>query len=48
MLERPDSSLDLNALGNLVKVLEEEVLQGETYVGGELPCKTSRNSESNN
>ncbi|EMK6582999.1 ABC transporter [Vibrio parahaemolyticus] len=28
MLERPDSSLDLNALGNLVKVLEEEVLAG--------------------
>ncbi|MFM2577699.1 ABC transporter transmembrane domain-containing protein [Vibrio fortis] len=32
MLERPDSSLDLNALGNLVKVLEEEVLAGRTIL----------------
>ncbi len=32
MLERPDSSLDLNALGNLVKVLEEEVLSGRTIL----------------
>ncbi|NRF63054.1 ABC transporter transmembrane domain-containing protein [Vibrio coralliilyticus] len=32
MLERPDSSLDLNALGNLVKVLEQEVLAGRTIL----------------
>ncbi|NRF25964.1 ABC transporter [Vibrio coralliilyticus] len=32
MLERPDSSLDLNALGNLLKVLEEEVLAGRTIL----------------
>ncbi|MGR5194401.1 ABC transporter transmembrane domain-containing protein [Vibrio rotiferianus] len=32
MLERPDSSLDLNALGNLVRVLEEEVLAGRTIL----------------
>mgnify|MGYP000117899475 CR=1 FL=1 len=32
MLERPDSSLDLNALGNLVKVLEEEVLAGRSIL----------------
>ncbi|WP_394140945.1 ABC transporter transmembrane domain-containing protein [Vibrio chagasii] len=32
MLERPDSSLDLNALGNLVKVLDEEVLAGRTIL----------------
>lgn len=32
MLERPGSSLDLNALGNLVKVLEEEVLAGRTIL----------------
>lgn len=32
MLERPDSSLDLDALGNLVKVLEEEVLAGRTIL----------------
>ncbi|WP_028111991.1 ABC transporter transmembrane domain-containing protein [Ferrimonas kyonanensis] len=32
MLERPDSSLDLNALGNLVKVLQEEVLAGRTIL----------------
>ncbi|KDN28791.1 ABC transporter [Vibrio fortis] len=32
MLERPDSSLDLNALGNLIKVLEEEVLAGRTIL----------------
>ncbi|WP_261905397.1 ABC transporter transmembrane domain-containing protein [Vibrio fortis] len=32
MLERPDSSLDLNAFGNLVKVLEEEVLAGRTIL----------------
>lgn len=32
MLERPDSSLDLNALGNLVKVLEEEVLVGRAIL----------------
>ena len=32
MLERPASSLDLNALGNLVKVLEEEVLAGRSIL----------------
>ncbi|WP_407334277.1 ABC transporter transmembrane domain-containing protein [Enterovibrio sp. 27052020O] len=32
MLDRPDSSLDLDALGNLVKVLEEEVLAGRTIL----------------
>ncbi|USD35778.1 ABC transporter transmembrane domain-containing protein [Ferrimonas sp. SCSIO 43195] len=32
MLERPDSSLDLNALGNLVKVLQDEVLAGRTIL----------------
>lgn len=32
LLERPDASLDLSALGNLVKVLEEEVLAGRTIL----------------
>ncbi|MFS1918088.1 MULTISPECIES: ABC transporter transmembrane domain-containing protein [unclassified Vibrio] len=32
MLERPDSSLDLDALGNLAKVLEEEVTAGRTIL----------------
>lgn len=32
MLERPDSSLDLDALGNLTKVLEEEVTAGRTIL----------------
>lgn len=32
MLERPDSSLDLDALGNLAKVLEEEVAAGRTLL----------------
>ncbi len=32
MLERPDSSLDLDALGNLAKVLEEEVAEGRTIL----------------
>ncbi|CAK2097077.1 ABC transporter: Transmembrane and ATP-binding protein [Vibrio crassostreae] len=32
MLERPDSSLDLDALGNLAKVLEEEVAAGRTIL----------------
>ncbi|GLO64123.1 toxin ABC transporter [Vibrio sp. MACH09] len=32
MLERPDSSLDLDALGNLAKVLKEEVLAGRTIL----------------
>ncbi|CAK3083324.1 ABC-type bacteriocin/lantibiotic exporter with double-glycine peptidase domain [Vibrio crassostreae] len=32
MLERPDSSLDLDALGNLAQVLEEEVTAGRTIL----------------
>ena len=32
MLERPDASLDLDALGNLAKVLEEEVSAGRTIM----------------
>lgn len=32
MLERPDSSLDLDALGNLAKVLEEELAAGRTIL----------------
>ncbi|HFQ4989720.1 TPA: ABC transporter transmembrane domain-containing protein [Vibrio vulnificus] len=32
LLERPDASLDLNALGNLVRVLEEELLAGRTIL----------------
>ncbi|CAH8188888.1 hypothetical protein VAEU17_1960001 [Vibrio aestuarianus] len=32
MLERPDASLDLVALGNLAKVLEEEVSAGRTIM----------------
>ena len=32
MLERPDSSLDLDALGNLVKVLEQELAAGRTIL----------------
>ncbi|MGR5168365.1 ABC transporter transmembrane domain-containing protein [Vibrio astriarenae] len=32
ILERPDSSLDLDSLGNLAKVLEEEVTAGRTIL----------------
>jgi ABC-type transport system involved in cytochrome bd biosynthesis fused ATPase/permease subunit len=32
MLDRPDASLDLDALGNLTKVLEEEVTAGRSIL----------------